>query len=83
MHTCKQTLDALLEYLDGDLPAEARAKLDAHFGDCTPCEEFLKTYRATSGLCRRALSKTMPPEFADKLRNFLDEHVHEKAPKKS
>lgn len=72
MTTCKHTIDQLLEYLDGDLPADVRSRLDEHFGGCQPCEEFLRTYRATPGLCKKALlAKEMPKEFASKLTDFL------------
>jgi hypothetical protein len=33
--------------------------------------EFVRSYRATSGLCRKALVKSMPPEVAGRLRAFL------------
>jgi hypothetical protein len=33
--------------------------------------EFVNTYRATSGMCRKALVKSMPPEVAGRLRAYL------------
>jgi anti-sigma factor RsiW len=69
--TCKDSIDLLLEYLDGELPADVRARLDEHLGGCSPCEEFLKTYRETSSLCRKALNRDMPKEIASKLHEFL------------
>ncbi len=71
MYTCKDSIDLLLEYLDGELSEERRAKLERHLGGCTPCEEFLESYRATPALCRRALVARMPNEVADRLRDFL------------
>lgn len=78
MFNCKDSIDLLLEYLDGELPAEVREKLEAHFGGCTPCEEFLRTYRATPHLCRKALKKQMPQEVADKLTGFLRSQIGRK-----
>ena len=69
--TCKESIDLLLEYLDGELPDELRARLEAHLGGCMPCEEFLKSYRATPGLCRRALEADVPDEVARRLTDFL------------
>jgi anti-sigma factor RsiW len=75
MTTCRQTIDLLLEYLDGGLADDVRSKLEAHLGDCTPCEEFLATYKQTPGLCKRALMTRMPAEFAGKLTDFLRREI--------
>lgn len=69
--TCKESIDLLLEYLEGELPPELRAKLEEHLGGCSPCEDFLKTYRATPGLCRKALAREVPEEVAESLNAFL------------
>ncbi len=73
--TCKDSVHLLLEYLDGELSADVRARLEAHFGGCTPCEDFLKSYRATPTLCRKALASKLPQSVADKLTSFLREEM--------
>ena len=69
--TCKDSVELLLEYLDGELTPELREKLEEHLGGCSPCEDFLKSYRATPGLCRKALARDVPREVAAKLTDFL------------
>ena len=69
--TCKDSVELLLEYLDGKLNPELRAKLEAHLGGCSPCEVFWKSYSATPALCRKALAKEVPREVAAKLTDFL------------
>jgi anti-sigma factor RsiW len=69
--TCKDSVELLLEYLDGELTDELRVKLEAHLGGCSPCEDFLKSYKATPALCRKALAREMPKEVAAKLTDFL------------
>jgi anti-sigma factor RsiW len=71
MYNCKDAIDLLRSYLDGEMPAETKAHLEQHLGDCTPCEEFLKTYRATPGLCREALASKMPEALSRGLTDFL------------
>jgi anti-sigma factor RsiW len=71
MFSCKDSIDLLVEYLDGNLSEEMRSKLESHFAGCTPCEDFLRTYRATPNICRHALRKKMPEEVANKLVAFL------------
>ncbi len=72
MFNCKDSIDKLLEYLDGELPPEVKRHLDQHFHGCTLCEEFLKQYRDTAPMCRKALLRAkMPKEVADRLMSFL------------
>ena len=69
--TCKDSVELLLEYLDGELTPELRRKLEEHLGGCTPCEDFLKSYSATPAICRKALAREVPKEVAAKLTDFL------------
>jgi anti-sigma factor RsiW len=80
MTTCRQSISLLLEYLDGGMPEDLRARLDEHFGGCQPCEEFLRTYRATPSLCKKALAvKEMPTEVASRLTDFLRKEIRKKS----
>lgn len=69
--TCKDSVELLLEYLDGKLTAELREKLEAHLSGCSPCEDFWKSYKATPAICRKALARELPQEVANKLTEFL------------
>ncbi|MBJ6759978.1 hypothetical protein DRW03_14100 [Corallococcus sp. H22C18031201] len=71
MYTCKDSINLLLEYLDGEMTPEEARHLKEHFAGCRPCEEFLSTYRATSGMCKRALAQRIPQEVSAKLTEFL------------
>lgn len=71
MFTCKESIDLLLDYLDGDMPEEQARHLEEHLAACPPCIDFLRTYRATPDICRRALQKQMPQELSERLRDFL------------
>ena len=73
--TCKDCIDLLREYLDGELSDEFRSKLEMHLADCPPCEDFLKTYKATPGICKQALAASMPDQIASKLADFLRSHM--------
>lgn len=71
MTTCRDSIELLLAYVEGDLPSEERHRLEAHFSDCQPCEDFLATYQKTPGVCREALAKAIPDEVARRLGSFL------------
>ena len=71
MFTCKDSIDLLLDFLDGNVPEEEEQHLREHLEACPPCVDFLRTYRATPDLCRKALARKMPQQLADKLTSFL------------
>jgi anti-sigma factor RsiW len=52
--TCRDLTDFLMAYLDGELPSEVRAAFDHHLSLCTNCVAYVKTYRATVEMGRRA-----------------------------
>jgi anti-sigma factor RsiW len=75
MHTCRDAVDVLRAYVDGDLEDSERRELESHLGRCEPCVEFLETYKKTPGLCRKALQAQMPKDLADSLTAFLRKHT--------
>ncbi|XXF77184.1 zf-HC2 domain-containing protein [Myxococcaceae bacterium GXIMD 01537] len=71
MYNCKDSINLLLDFLDGELTEEDARHLKEHLSGCAPCVDFLRTYRATPGLCKRALVQRMPKEVSEKLTEFL------------
>jgi anti-sigma factor RsiW len=71
MYTCKDSINLLLDFLDGELTPEDTQHLREHLQGCSPCVDFLRTYRATPGLCKKALAHRMPQEMSSKLTEFL------------
>lgn len=45
--TCEEFIRFLLEYVEGSLTAEERARFDEHLGDCDDCTAYLRTYEVT------------------------------------
>ncbi len=75
MTTCRDAIDVLRAYVDGDLEESERKELESHLGACNPCVEFLESYKKTPGLCRKALQAKMPQDLADSLTAFLRKHA--------
>ena len=69
--TCRETIDLLMDYLEGRLSAKEEAALDRHFADCKPCLEFVKSYRKLPELFRHATKAVIPQEMNDRLLRFL------------
>lgn len=49
---CSEVLDLLSDYIDGELAAEAREKVDAHLEGCNGCERFGSELVSTLDLVR-------------------------------
>jgi anti-sigma factor RsiW len=75
MYTCKDSIDLLLDFVEGEMPEDERRLLLEHLDGCSPCVDFLRTYQATPSLCRRALVTRMPEELSEKLTSFLREKL--------
>jgi anti-sigma factor RsiW len=52
--TCRELIDFLDRYVDGELPARMAAKFEEHLEVCAACVEYLRSYRETIRLAREA-----------------------------
>lgn len=59
--TCRQVVDFIMDYLNGDLAPEQRREFDRHMAVCPSCVVYLKTYQETIRLGRAALQDTDEP----------------------
>ncbi|MFW5966071.1 MAG: anti-sigma factor family protein [Persicimonas sp.] len=68
---CSAALKHLVDYLEGELDEDEQRELESHFSDCPPCMRFLKSYRDTGKVCKKALQRSMPPKMKGALLDFL------------
>lgn len=64
---CTEVLAVLSDYLDGELDAATRARVEAHVGGCDWCEHFGGQFAATVGALKRRLDQP-PPGLLDRVR---------------
>jgi anti-sigma factor RsiW len=60
---CVSGVELLMEYLEGELPADTHAAITAHVSGCARCEAFIESYQATPRIFREATLETMPEEL--------------------
>jgi anti-sigma factor (TIGR02949 family) len=72
---CKEVVELLQDFLEGDLAETDQQDLREHIERCPPCVEFINTYQKTSDLCRKVLAREMPTELADRLTSFLRSRI--------
>jgi anti-sigma factor RsiW len=63
--TCREAIEFLMSYLDGELPAEVQAEFERHLAACRSCVAYIDTYKTTVKLEKAALcdggSPALPP----------------------
>ena len=68
---CASGVELLMDYLEGVLPPEVSASLEAHVAGCERCTAFIASYRATPRILRSATAIDLPSDIQDSLRAFL------------
>jgi anti-sigma factor RsiW len=66
--TCREVIDFLLDYLEGELDADRRRAFERHLAECPSCVAYLDSYRATIELARGAERAAPPLEESVALR---------------
>jgi anti-sigma factor RsiW len=72
---CISGVELLMDYLEGVLPADLHAALEAHVAGCALCAAFVESYRATPRIMRDATAMTLPADIEASLRAFLRERT--------
>lgn len=79
MICCKECLELLSDYLDGELDPQTSSSLEEHFQDCPPCIAFLNTFKTSTNLCRETIRQVDLPEVVQiKLKGFVDKNTRKK-----
>jgi anti-sigma factor (TIGR02949 family) len=75
--SCSQVLERLSDYLDGELAAEDRARLEEHLRGCDGCARFGGEFRATVRALRAHLGRAgrLPAGFQERLRRALEDET--------
>jgi len=68
---CKDILEKLSEYIDGELDPRLCQDLERHMEDCCPCLIFVNTLKTTLTLFKYAANEPMPKEVHLRLHDYL------------
>jgi anti-sigma factor RsiW len=60
---CISGVDLLMDYLEGELPGDVRAAIEAHVAGCERCVAFLDSYRAAPRITREATIMELPADL--------------------
>jgi len=68
---CASGVELLMDFLEGVLPADVSAELEAHVAGCARCAAFVASYQAAPRILREATAATLPPDVEASLHAFL------------
>jgi anti-sigma factor RsiW len=68
---CRRLLELLHDFINGELPPDEIANLQAHIEACPPCEVYVSTYRLTITMTRQLPPSEIPSDVADRLLRAL------------
>ena len=62
MLTCKELIEFLADYVEGELAADERTRFDAHLAVCPHCVDYLHGYRESVRLGQAAFAEGSIPD---------------------
>jgi len=68
---CASGVELLMDYLEGVLPTEVIADLEAHVARCARCISFVRSYQETPRILRDATAVALPSDLEESIRAFL------------
>jgi anti-sigma factor RsiW len=59
--TCQRAVRLIMDYLDGRLASDDRARFETHLTECDPCTEHLRQIRVTVAAAGRVREEDLDP----------------------
>ena len=69
MLVCRQVVELVTDYLEGDLPDAVRSAVERHLETCPPCVSYVEQMRLTVGSLRDVRVESITPEARAELVN--------------
>jgi anti-sigma factor RsiW len=76
---CISGVELLMDFLEGVLPADVQAALEAHVTGCPRCAAFVASYRETPRILRDATASTLPGHVEASLKAFVQQFLRNKS----
>jgi anti-sigma factor RsiW len=82
--SCREFVEVVTDYLEGDLPPEARRAVDAHIAECGGCDAYLAQMRLAITAIGKLTDEGIEADALDRmvtmLRNRVTSHAEDAGP---
>ena len=75
--SCREHLEKMSRYVDGELDAAERRAIARHIRLCTCCQHFAESLRRTVDACRAARKRRLPADVRARARARVEELLAE------
>ncbi|MCK4549503.1 MAG: zf-HC2 domain-containing protein [Candidatus Krumholzibacteria bacterium] len=78
MDNCREYLENLCSYVDGEADDSICREIEKHLSDCPDCRIMVDTLRKTVKLCRDGKEEPLPEELKARMKAILEQKWKEK-----
>jgi anti-sigma factor RsiW len=78
---CRQVIDKISEYIDGELDPELTRELQRHLAHCEDCRIVVDTTNKTVAIFNHADPAALPDDVRERLNGMFAERFHKGQPK--
>jgi RNA polymerase sigma-70 factor (ECF subfamily) len=78
MHDCREYLENLCAFVDGEADDSVCREIEKHLADCPDCRIMVDTLRQTVRLCREGKEEHMPEALKARMEEMLARKWKEK-----
>jgi anti-sigma factor RsiW len=71
---CRELVELITDFIEGALPPDDMAVVEAHLAECDGCDRYLAQMRATMRVLGTAAVVTLPDEAVDSLMAAFARH---------
>lgn len=69
--SCEQLSQRLVDFVEGELPAEQSSAFKDHLEQCELCQELVTSYLKTIFILKQLNKIEPPPDLVNRLREYL------------
>ena len=80
--SCRDYIQELNDYLDGELDSSLCEEIEQHIGQCTNCRIMVDSLKQTVTLCREGKEEPLPEVLEAKVNDLLLKRWRKKFPNK-
>jgi anti-sigma factor RsiW len=74
--SCKELVELVTDYLEGNMPPEERQRFDEHLQICHGCVNYVEQMRATIAATGALREESVPPEAREALMHAFRDWKH-------